>query len=103
MENAAVKQDQTEYDKHYNALVALYDEKRARYDKLPEEIGNLEKSAERINALETAIRSMKGAVTELDEDLWSGMVETVTVQRDGSMVFRFIGAGKVRIKKWRER
>ena len=41
---------------------------------------------------------MKEAVTEFDEDLWSGMVETVTVQRDGSMVFRFIGAGKIRVK-----
>ena len=101
MENAAVKQDQTEYEKHYNALVALYDEKRAQYDRLREEIGNLEKTADRINALETAIRNMDGAAAEFDEDLWTGMVETVTVQRDGSLTFTFIGAGEVRVEKWR--
>ena len=39
-----------------------------------------------------------GAVTEFKEKLWSGMVESLTVGRDGDVTVRFKGGVEIRVK-----
>ena len=107
-ENARIAQDQGEYQKRYNGLVARYDAAKARFDKVTEAISAKEAQAERLAMFERTLKDqtepvaddgalvlqhlvphMRSEEEKFDERLWGSMVDEVTVGVDGGMTVVF--------------
>ena len=87
-ENARTAQDQAVYDERYGALTERY---RQATDHLKELDGQLlERRArtDRLNAYMDAIAESE-PITAFDERLWNATVETLTVKKDGTLVFHW--------------
>ncbi len=97
-ENARTAQDQTEYEKRYNAIVRQYEEKKARYDEVDGLIAAARAQRKNVENFIHMLWEMDGAFKEFDSELWGSMVETVTVQTDGSKVFAFKGGCEVAVE-----
>ncbi len=89
-ENARIAQNQAEYQKRYNRLVARYDTAKRRFDEVMETIAERSAKAERLAGFAKTLEGQGEPLTEFDERLWGSMVECVTVRADGglSVVFR---------------
>lgn len=78
-ENAHIAQNQTEYEKRYNALVRRFDAARAALDETQAALAK--RRAQRLmmeHFLET-LRSLPGQVEIFDEDAWLALCDHITV------------------------
>ena len=77
-ENAHVALDQTEYQKRYDALVALFDKAKARHTEVTDLIA--ERTA-RKHQIETYLKELRSRepLTEFWETDWLAMVDYITV------------------------
>ena len=90
MQNARIAQDQAEYQRNYDSLVARYDAAKVRFDEVTEAISAKEAQAERLAMFERTLKAQIEPVAEFDSQLWASMVECVTVgvDRGLTVVFR---------------
>ena len=90
MQNACIAQNQEEYQRHYEGLVARYDAAKARLDEVTEAISAKEAQSERLAGFIKRLKVQTDPVAEFDSQLWSSMVECVTVgmDKDMTVVFR---------------
>ena len=87
-ENARIAQNQEEYQKHYEALVARYDAAEARFDKVTEAISAKEAQSEQLAGFIKRLKAQTEPVADFDERLWASMVEYVSVGKGMTVVFR---------------
>lgn len=88
-ENAHRAQDQTEYQKRYDALDARYDGANAKYEKACNDLEEKQAQMEILwNELEM-LKQQAGTVTEFDEGLWEALVDYVTVYSREDVRFTF--------------
>ncbi|MCL2087945.1 MAG: hypothetical protein FWH14_00535 [Oscillospiraceae bacterium] len=88
-ENARVEQDQADWNAHNNGYLERQRTAQLRLDEIQTEIQRRNNTG---NLLGRYIRNMKNSpkvLTEFDEKLWSMSIDSVTVQNDGRLVFRF--------------
>ena len=86
--NARVAQDQKEYNERYDALVSRYEETEHKRDAV---IGQIDQIMIRRRKIERFIESVKDLpelITELDESLWAGLVDSMTVHSKDRIVFQ---------------
>ena len=95
-DNAHSAQNQEEYEARYNGLVERYEKAKARLEELRGIKTEREAQAEEIGAFMFEIRELD-TFTEFDEKLWLHVIDTVTVKRDGGMLFRFKGGTEISI------
>ena len=57
MQNARIAQDQGEYQRNYDSLVARYDAAKARFDEVTEAISAKEAQAERLSMFERTLEA----------------------------------------------
>ena len=89
MQNARIAQDQGEYQRNYDSLVARYDAAKARFDEVTEAISAKEAQAERLALFERTLKAQTDSVAEFDSQLWASMVECVTVGVDKGLAVVF--------------
>lgn len=53
---------------------------------------------EAVTAFVERLREMDSVSDEFDEDLWYGMVDTITVHKDGSAAVWFKGGAEINVK-----
>ena len=94
-ENAASAQNQEEYTRRYNDLVNRYETAKKRYDNLAGEKATKEAKARAIERFLSAIIEQDELLTEFDECLWLTVMDSVVVQRDGTLTFRFVDGTKI--------
>lgn len=82
-------QDQEEYRKREADLQKKFDAAKAEYDKAEAEIQAAGAKRKAIKAMIRELESRDELLTEFDESLWSGLVDCMTVYRDGRIVVRF--------------
>ena len=87
-ENARIAQNQEEYQKHYEGLVARYDAAKDRFDEVTEGISAKEAQSERLAGFVKMLKVQTEPVVEFDSRLWGCMVECVTVGKGMTVVFR---------------
>ena len=87
-ENARIVQNQEEYQKRYEGLVARYDAAKARFDEVTEAISAKEAQSERLALFIKCIKEQSVPAAEFDSQLWASMVECVTVDNGMTVVFR---------------
>ena len=94
-ENARIAQDQDEYQKRYDSLVAKYDETKTQYDSVTESIAAKEAKSARLADFISLMKSQKGVISEFDIWLWSSTVEFVTVGRNKEITVTFRDGTKI--------
>ena len=88
-QNAAVAQDQTEYNKRFDALSQKFKEAEAKKDAVAQQISDIR---DRRGTMEDFLRILKqqdGAVTAFSEKLWCGLLDYATAYADGRLIFTF--------------
>ena len=88
-ENSATAQDQTEYTDRYNAYVDRYEKAKARYDSLAAVRAERLASAKAMERFMAVLNERENPLAEFDHRLWITTVDYATVQRDGTITFRF--------------
>ena len=86
-DNARIAQNQEEYQKHYEGLVARYDAVKARFDEVTDTISAKGAQSERLALFERTLKARTAPVVEFDSQLWASMVECVTVDKGMTVVF----------------
>ena len=97
MQNARIAQNQEEYQRHYEGLVARYDAAKARFDEVTEAVSAKETQSERLAVFINKLKVQTEPVTEFDEQLWASMVDYVTVGADKGMTVVFRDGTEVRV------
>lgn len=88
-ENARIAQDQEEYQKRYDSMVARYEEAKAKYEKTTAAISAKEAQSARLESFIKMLKGQDGIIEDFDESLWGCMVEHITVGRKKEMTFTF--------------
>jgi len=92
-DNAKVAQDQGEYEKRYNRLVERHETAKTKLDKLQSDKAELAAKNTKIQRfmddLKVLVDVTGNLVTEFDENLWRTLIENVTVDSSGDMLFKF--------------
>ena len=88
-ENARIAQNQEEYQKHYEGLVARYDTAKARFDEVTEAIFGKEAQSEQLAGFVKSLKVQTEPLVEFDSRLWGCMVDYVTVRVDKGMTVVF--------------
>ena len=96
-ENARIAQNQEEYQRSYEGLVVRYDVAKARFDEVLETISAKEAQSEQLAVFIKRLKNRTDPVAEFDSQLWSSMVECVTVGMDKDMTVVFRDGTEVRV------
>ena len=96
-ENANIAQNQEEYQKRYDSIVAKYDAAKAKYDETIAAISAKEAQNARLAAFIKTLKERDGVIEDFDNNLWGCMVEYVTVGRDKTMTFTFRDGTKINV------
>ena len=86
--NARVVQDQKEYNERYDALVSRYEETEHKRDTVMEQIGQIMIRRRKIERFIESVKVLPELITEFDESLWAGLVDSMTVYSKDRIVFR---------------
>ena len=89
--------DQADYEKKYSQLVSRYEAKEWELQEVTQTLAARAKD-EAVAAFIERLREMESVSDDFDEDLWCGMVDTMTVQKDGSATVRFKGGAEITVK-----
>lgn len=88
-ENTRQIQDQTEYNRHFSELDAECKKAEEEISRLQKEILAQSGRKEQIHRCLDELRKCKDMLESFDADLWSSMVESVTVSTDKMLEFLF--------------
>lgn len=88
-ENKHQIQDQTEYAKRYNILYAKYEQIANEIAATKKQIHARQSKRERILRSLEELRRCGDILEDFDEEIWNAMVESVTVDKDKTLKFRF--------------
>ena len=77
--NARVAQDQKEYNERYDALVHRYEETEHKRDAVMEQIDQIMIRRRKIERFIESVKDLPELITEFDESLWAGLVDSLTV------------------------
>lgn len=93
--NARVAQDQTRYNEEYDRLNARFNETKEALEKVKAEISKKQVRQYRLENYIERVENMPEEVTEFDAELWTSMIDHVTVY--GKTDIRFMLAGGTEI------
>ena len=79
----------SEMANHYNNYVDRYEKAKLRYEKLEQEKENKLSKRKAIDRFISDLLKRDELLTEFDNCLWLTVVDTVTAQSDGTLVFKF--------------
>ena len=92
--NSRVAQDQRSYNSRYDELAAKYNGLNNELEIVESQIGKRQANMRKIGQM---IDQLEASGEEFTEDLWASMVERVTVNKDGMMVFTLASGADVQI------
>ena len=86
--NARVAQDQKEYNERYDALVSRYEETEHKRDAVMEQIDQIMIRRRKIERFIESVKDLPELITEFDESLWTGLVDSMTVHSKDRIVWK---------------
>ena len=78
-ENARVAQDQTEYEKRYDALVRRFDTARAKLEETQDAITKKQAQRQMMENFMETLRSQQELVKNFDEGTWYALCKHITI------------------------
>jgi hypothetical protein len=97
IENSCKALDQDEYQQRYTGLMSRYEKASARIRELKKQWADRQRKADAIGGLMFRLRELDQPLEFFDERLWLDVIDSVLVQRDGGLVFRFQGGVEVAV------
>jgi hypothetical protein len=88
-DNARDVLDQREYQEHYDALAARYDSAKKQLENMEERRADRYARRVQLTRFIDLLNQQDNVITEFDEELWNAAVESVTVNSDNSLSFKF--------------
>lgn len=88
-ENANSALDQGDYQQRYNELLKRYETDKGKLESINEERQERKVKRENIYSFMRMLKKSNSLLTEFDEKLWCATVETVTVQTEQELIFKF--------------
>ena len=88
-QNAAVAQDQADYNRRFDSLSQKFKEAETKKDAVAQQISGIR---DRRGTMEDFLRILKqhdGEVTAFSEKLWCGLLDYATAYADGRLTFTF--------------
>lgn len=95
-ENARVAQDQEAYRVRYEMLVSRFEETKAQYDKVTEEIRMRGIRRREFGRFIAEVEKLPKAVKDFDEALWGALVDHATVFSKDNIVFTLTSGMKIK-------
>lgn len=86
--NARVAQNQKEYNERYDALVSRYEDTERKRDAIVEQIDQIMIRRRKIERFIESVKVLPELITEFDESLWAGLMDSMTVHSKDWIVFR---------------
>ena len=93
--NASVIQSQADYEIEAKQIEEMYMSAVTEFEKLNEKKAELNRKSKEIRAFISDIKKQPLAISEWDERLWITLLDTATVNRDGSIDFLFKNGQKI--------
>ena len=97
-ENSKTALDQEKYQKRYNALSVKYERLEKELADTEATIAAKKEQAQKLTAFLNKLEKQEVLVPEFDEELWDSTMESVTIHKDGTLVYRFMGGLEKKIK-----
>lgn len=97
-ENARIAQDQTEYEKRYNALAERFDGIKARLDEVGRQIVEKQAQKETMRCFVEAVKKLPETVDYFDEAAWQALIDYVAVFGRGDVSFTFKNGTEIKIR-----
>ncbi len=94
-QNSNTVQDQKEFAERYNGYVERYEKAKTQYGYLQEKRNAKMKKADMIDHFISDLAGRDNLLTEFDDRLWLTVVDTVTVRKDGVLVFRLLNGTEI--------
>ena len=88
-QNASVAQDQTEYNKRFDALSQKFKEAEAKKDAVAQQISDIRNRRGTMEDFLRILKQQDGEVTTFSEKLWCGLLDYATAYSDGRRTFTF--------------
>lgn len=88
-ENASREQSQEEYNQKYNSLVSRYDKAQKKLKAITGERDFRMQRDRELRIFITSIKEQPLVLENWDERLWITLLDTATVNRNGTIIFRF--------------
>lgn len=96
-ENARSAQDQKEYNRRYNELLAEHNEAEKQAEAIKSKVLDQTARKEKISRFLDRLKQTGDLVTEFDENLWCATVEYVTIHLDKKMIFTFRDGTEIQV------
>ena len=96
-ENATAAQDQDEYLKRYNGLVAKYEAILQKEKELETKVELRIGRAESFDRFIRMFKKLQGNLISFDEDVWIQAIDIVKAKDDGTLVFVFQGGTEIEV------
>lgn len=87
--NASEAQNQDEYTRKYNDLCTRFEKASEQAERITRELTERQGRHTELKAYLDAIEHSGDILVEFDERLWSAIIDTVTIEIDKTMAFRF--------------
>jgi len=97
-ENAHVAQDQTEYEKRYNALADRFDKTQARLDEVGSAIQKKQAQREMMHSFVDSVKELPETVDYFDEGAWYALVDYATVYGRADVRFTFKNGTEIKVE-----
>ena len=88
-QNAAVAQDQTEYNKRFDALSQKFKDAEAKKDAVAQQICDIQDHRGTMEDFLRILKQQDGEVTAFSEKLWCGLLDYATAYADGRLTSTF--------------
>ena len=89
--------DITQYTERFNELTARFTTAQEAKDKADAAITEKENRRLQIRTFIEAVEELPADLTEFHSDLWAVLVERVTVQRGGEMIFKLYSGAEITV------
>ena len=97
-ENSRTALDQNEYERRYADLAERYNTIKSEYDKISEQIESKKAQRELFKGFIRALEKQGALVEEVDEGLWSSLVQEVVVKPKDDILFIFKNGFKIKTR-----
>ena len=97
-QNTHQMQSQEAYNAKYNALVERYKKASAKHEKLETEVARRKNKAQQMTAFIDQMEKAPASLEEWDSQVWSLLLEKGTVNRDGSIAFKFRNGKEIKVE-----
>ena len=96
-ENASIPQNQDEYRRRYDSIVARYEATKAKFNEIAEAIAAKEARKRQMMSFLKMLKAQEKPLAVFDNKLWGFMVDFITVSKDKDITVTLKDGTKIKV------